>query len=63
MIHYYARKFFAPILISPYKDGDQLKVYIVIDELPVYERKHEQTNKLTFCPTETKGAVSLFKPR
>ncbi|MDZ7393982.1 MAG: hypothetical protein ONB25_13925 [candidate division KSB1 bacterium] len=30
-LHYYARRFYAELLVSPYVDGDDLKVYVVSD--------------------------------
>ena len=37
MLHYFAKNFFAPILISPYLDGNDVNVYIIKDELPEQE--------------------------
>ncbi|KAL5010698.1 hypothetical protein ScPMuIL_013003 [Solemya velum] len=34
MLHYYARHFFAPMLISPIMDGEFLDVYVVVDQVP-----------------------------
>ena len=50
MLHYFARHFFAPTLISPYNKGDQLYVYIVIDGIPSFEQRTEKNNNLKFCP-------------
>ncbi|XP_013386685.1 beta-mannosidase isoform X2 [Lingula anatina] len=33
MLHYYARHFFSPVLVSPYIDGAVLKVVLVVDTL------------------------------
>ena len=59
MLHYYARHFFAPVLISPYKLDDTLYVYIVLDEIPSYEYRINNTNKLELRPIKTKRSVSL----
>ncbi len=45
MLHYYARKFFAPILISPYFNGSDFNVYMVVDEIPLFEKKESGVNK------------------
>ncbi len=31
MLHYFARRFFAPLLISPFLSADELDVYLVSD--------------------------------
>jgi len=33
MVHYYARNFFSPILVSPVIDGETLKVYVISDSV------------------------------
>lgn len=33
MLQYFAKEFFAPVLVSPYKDNNTLNVYVVSDEL------------------------------
>ena len=57
MIHYYARRFFAPVLISPYKQDDTLYVYIVLDEIPSYEYRNITTNTLELRPIKTKQTI------
>ena len=51
MLHYYANGFFAPTLISPYLEGNDVDVYIVLDELPNKEVRHPTEHTLTFKPT------------
>ncbi|XP_064595240.1 beta-mannosidase-like [Liolophura sinensis] len=50
MLHYYAKRFFAPNLISPYLDGNIFKVYMVVDKLPadLGERSGPVQTKTTF---------------
>jgi len=48
MLHYFAAKFFAPVLVSPYFDGDDLNVYVVTDELHVREVRDPATHTLSF---------------
>jgi hypothetical protein len=48
MLHYFAKDFFAPTLISPYKDGNDVNVFIVIDELSVKEVRHPVHHTLQF---------------
>ncbi|KAJ8307151.1 hypothetical protein KUTeg_015235 [Tegillarca granosa] len=48
MLHYYAKHFFAPVLISPYLDGDFVDVFLCIDGVPVSEVRHPVTHKLSF---------------
>ncbi|XP_046568092.1 beta-mannosidase-like [Haliotis rubra] len=33
MLHYFVRKFFGPVLISPYMDGNLLNIYMVVDDV------------------------------
>ncbi|XP_060074948.1 beta-mannosidase-like [Ylistrum balloti] len=55
MLHYFARHFFAPLLISPYMDGDDVYVYLVADHIPVVEDRHPDTHRLTFRPDYSTG--------
>lgn len=50
MLHHYAKRFFAPNLISPYLDGNTFKVYMVVDKLPadLGERSGPVQTKATF---------------
>ncbi|XP_071100815.1 beta-mannosidase-like [Haliotis cracherodii] len=50
MLHYYARKFFAPVLISPFIDGNFLNIYMVVDEIPLSEVKDTKTGMNVFTP-------------
>ena len=50
MLHYFAQRFFSPTLISPYKDGGGLDVYIVMDEVPIKELRLPTDYKLHFQP-------------
>ena len=33
MLHYYAKDFFAPVIISPERNGDDLSLYVISDLL------------------------------
>lgn len=50
MLHYYALKFFNPVLVSPYVEGDALNIYIVLDEIPSVEVRNPATQGLRFEP-------------
>ncbi|XP_071101412.1 beta-mannosidase-like [Haliotis cracherodii] len=50
MLHYYARKFFAPVLISPFTDDNSLNIYMVVDEIPLTEVKDTKTGMNVFTP-------------
>ncbi|XP_041374637.1 beta-mannosidase-like [Gigantopelta aegis] len=50
MLHYYARKFFSPTLISPYIASGNLSVSVVVDEVPVLEVRDSATGNLRFQP-------------
>ena len=50
MLHYFARHFFSPTLISPYIDGGDLDVFIVLDELQIREQRLTNNYKLQFKP-------------
>lgn len=60
MLHYFAKKFFAPTLISPYLDGNYVDVYIVLDELPVKELRHPVQHTLHFRPKSNPRPFSIF---
>ncbi|KAL3837189.1 hypothetical protein ACJMK2_022560 [Sinanodonta woodiana] len=49
MLHYFAEKFFSPLLISPYDDGDNVNVYIILDAVKVKEIRHPD-NTVVFAP-------------
>ncbi|ESP02846.1 hypothetical protein LOTGIDRAFT_212346 [Lottia gigantea] len=53
MLHYYAKKFYDPNLISPYIDGNNLTVYLVLDEIPVYRDWTSDTQQLN----QTSGCI------
>ena len=58
MLHYFSQKFFAPILISPYLDDkDVLNVAIVVDGIPVKEKRSVKNFTLSLVPhTKRKGS-------
>lgn len=60
MLHYFAKRFFAPTLISPYLDGYNVDVYIVLDELPVKEVRHPVHHTLHFRPKTNPRPFSIF---
>ncbi|XP_046577124.1 beta-mannosidase-like [Haliotis rubra] len=59
MLHYYARRFFAPILISPFMDDNSLNIYMVVDEIPLTEVKDPKTGVSVFAPTTS--FITLLK--
>ena len=63
MLHYYAKRFFAPLLISPYKKEDKFYVYIVIDGIPTSEHRNSEDNTLQFSPKENEESQSTSKGR
>ncbi|XP_052253221.1 beta-mannosidase-like [Dreissena polymorpha] len=65
MLHYFARKFFAPILISPYINNSDLKVFLVVDELPTFDRNDPLEIELELHPviTEDERPFNLFALR
>lgn len=65
MLHYFARKFFAPILISPYVDNSDLKVFLVVDELPTFDRNDPLEIELELRPviTEDERPFNMFALR
>ncbi|WAR04162.1 MANBA-like protein [Mya arenaria] len=62
VLHYFARKFFAPILISPYIEGYALKVHLVLDELPAIDHSNPLDIELNLKPEvmEDERPFSLF---
>ncbi|KAK7092217.1 beta-mannosidase-like [Littorina saxatilis] len=50
MLHYYARKFFNPLLVSPYLNGSILEVHVVVDEIPTVAIRDPLTHRLRFEP-------------
>lgn len=50
MLHYYALKFFNPLLVSPVLVGNNLQVHIVADEIPIMEVQDPSTHQLRFEP-------------
>ncbi|XP_012940722.1 beta-mannosidase [Aplysia californica] len=51
MLHYYARHFFQPTLVSPYlRTTASLDVYMVVDQIPTVERRDENKGELRFEP-------------
>ncbi|XP_076456122.1 LOW QUALITY PROTEIN: beta-mannosidase-like [Babylonia areolata] len=50
MLHYYAVKFFSPVLVSPILDGDFLDVFVVVDGIPTVEARDSHTGRLRMEP-------------
>ena len=65
MLHYNARHFFAPILISPYINGGDVIVYLVVDEMPSFDVNNPLDVKLNLKPhlSEDERPFSLFSLR
>lgn len=59
MLHYYALKFFNPLLISAFLEGDNLNVYIVVDEIPSVEVHAQVSHRLRFEPVTSSRANNL----
>ena len=53
MLHYYAKKFFAPTLLSPYLANGNLSVSVVVDEIPLLEVRDSSTGNLRFQPNSS----------
>ncbi|XP_050404804.2 beta-mannosidase isoform X1 [Patella vulgata] len=62
MIHYYARHFFDPNLISPYINGTNLNIYMVIDEIPNHLDRHPDTHTLEFRPLQEHRELKEIYP-
>ena len=60
MLHYFARHFFSPTLISPYMDGGDVDVYIVMDELRVQETRRPVEYTLHFKPKSNPRSFNVF---
>ncbi|KAK6181475.1 hypothetical protein SNE40_009318 [Patella caerulea] len=63
MIHYYARHFFNPNLISPYINGTNLNIYMVIDEIPNHLYRHPDTHTLEFRPLQEHRKLEEIYPK
>ncbi|KAK7109884.1 beta-mannosidase-like [Littorina saxatilis] len=50
MLHYYAARFYSPLLVSPYLNGSDVKVYVVVDQIPTMEVRDPHTQRLRFEP-------------
>ena len=59
MLHYFARHFFSPTLISPYMDGGDVDVFIVLDELQIREQRLSSNYKLQFKPKTNPRPFSM----
>lgn len=59
ILHYFAQHFFEPTLVSPFIDGNDINVYIVLDELPVKEIR-DVHHKLHFQPKSNPRPFSLY---
>lgn len=57
MLHYFAKNFFAPLLISPTQEGNNIEVYIIVDQIPSSVHRHPQTGQVHFQPI-----TNLFAP-
>ncbi|KAK7109878.1 hypothetical protein V1264_013839 [Littorina saxatilis] len=51
MLHNYALQFFSPLLVSPYQDGNDLDIFVVVDQIPTVEVRDPDTQQLRFEPT------------
>ena len=60
MLHYFARHFFSPTLISPYMDGGDVDVFIVLDELQIREQRLSSNYKLQFKPKTNSRPFYMF---
>lgn len=60
-LHYYAKRFFAPTLISVYEENNDIDVYMILDHVPVVENRHPDTSHLQFHIPFTTG-LGLFQP-
>ncbi|KAK6181469.1 hypothetical protein SNE40_009313 [Patella caerulea] len=60
MLHYYARHFLSPKLISPYLDGDNLNIFMVTDEVPSVEERHPETQQLYFRQMASSDVYKKF---
>ncbi|XP_062567240.1 beta-mannosidase-like isoform X2 [Saccostrea cucullata] len=63
MLHYYAQHFFSPMLISPYEEDGEAKVYICMDEIKIHTERHAHTHQIQFIPTRHHRAGFLFIPQ
>lgn len=57
MLHYFAKHFFSPLLISPTQDLNSIEVYIIVDQIPSSVHRHPQTGQVHFKPL-----TNLFAP-
>ena len=57
MLHYFAKHFFSPLLISPTQDINSIEVYIIVDQIPSSVHRHLQTGQVHFKPL-----TNLFAP-
>jgi hypothetical protein len=57
MLHYFAKHFFSPLLISPTQDLNSIEVYIIMDQIPSSVHRHPQTGQVHFKPL-----TKLFAP-
>ncbi|XP_048729184.2 beta-mannosidase-like isoform X1 [Ostrea edulis] len=48
MLHYYAQHFFSPLLVSPYEENGEVKVYICADETKIHAVRHAHTHHIQF---------------
>ena len=56
-LHYYARRFFAPVLVSPVEEDGELRVYVVSDRRETLEGRLE-VKLLDFAGTELAATTS-----
>ncbi|KAK7109880.1 hypothetical protein V1264_013841 [Littorina saxatilis] len=50
MLHYYAVRFFSPLIVSPYMDGSDVNVYVIMDQIPTVQVRDPDTQRLRFEP-------------
>ena len=58
MLHYYARNFFKPTLLSPYLDGSKVKLYYISD-VPASEQT-DRTSSLVDWKPNSNGNLDLW---
>ncbi|KAK7109882.1 beta-mannosidase-like [Littorina saxatilis] len=50
MLHYYATNFFKPVIVSPYLNGSDVIIYVVVDQIPTVDVRDSDTQRLRFEP-------------
>lgn len=60
MLHYFAKQFLAPLLISPTQEGDNIQVYVVLDQISTSVQRHPQTGQIQFKPVHSSGTTGTL---